>query len=169
MQATTFNTILKEHSTNIYRYIYKCIRNKEEAQDITQEAFTRLWEHRDRIDTTKAKSWLYTTAHRLMLERVSARKLYTELESNSDTPQGGFSINNNSWNLKEILDWSLTQVSGIQRELILLRDLEGYSYEEIGSILDMNQALVKVNLFRARQKLQQVIRQHYPEYAYEKK
>jgi RNA polymerase sigma-70 factor (ECF subfamily) len=55
--------------------------------------------------------------------------------------------------VKEILDKCLESLPPIQRSILLLRDLEGYDYKEIGGILDLTESQVKVYLFRARQKL----------------
>ena len=57
----------------------------------------------------------------------------------------------------ESLEKALTQISEIQRTVILLRDYEGYSYAEIGEITGLNESQVKVNIFRGRQALKDII------------
>ena len=69
-----------------------------------------------------------------------------------------FSVEQN-YDLKELIEKGLNELSHEQRSIVLLRDLEGYNYEEIGEILQLNSAQVKVYLFRARQKLRDSIQQ----------
>ena len=67
------------------------------------------------------------------------------------------SSHNKKTELKEIIDLALSRLSEIQRVVVLLRDYEGYSYEEIAQITELNESQVKVYIFRARQSLKSFI------------
>jgi RNA polymerase sigma-70 factor (ECF subfamily) len=60
--------------------------------------------------------------------------------------------------LKEIIDLAMEKLTALQKSIILLRDLEGYNYKEIGEMLDLNEPQVKVYLFRARKKIKDQIK-----------
>jgi RNA polymerase sigma-70 factor (ECF subfamily) len=66
-------------------------------------------------------------------------------------------VNHGYSDLKEVLDLALSRLSEIQRTVVLLRDYEGYSYEEIGEITGLNEAQVKVYIYRARLTLKQYL------------
>jgi RNA polymerase sigma-70 factor (ECF subfamily) len=66
-------------------------------------------------------------------------------------------LNTHVIGLKALLDNALSQLNELQRSAILLRDYEGYSYLEIGDILDLNESQVKIQIFRGRKKLQNII------------
>ena len=68
-----------------------------------------------------------------------------------------FSITSHYSDLKERLDWALQRIPEIQRSVILLRDYEGYNYEEIGEITGLNESQVKVYIYRARMALRKLI------------
>ena len=64
----------------------------------------------------------------------------------------------NRFELKEIIDLAMEKLTDLQKSIILLRDLEGYNYKEIGEMLDLNEPQVKVYLFRARKKIKDQIK-----------
>jgi RNA polymerase sigma factor (sigma-70 family) len=147
-----YNTAVKEYSRNIYRYVCKSIRDEEGTEDIVQDCYIKLWEHRENVNPDKVKYWLFATAHNTMLKYIQqASKTISFDKANFIEP---FVRENQNFELKEQIDKALELLPQIQKTIILLRDLEGYNYEEIGEILDLNESQVKVYLFRARQKMQ---------------
>jgi RNA polymerase sigma factor (sigma-70 family) len=150
-----YNTVVKTHSNNLYRFILKMLKDKDGTNDIVQDAFMKLWQHIEQVDFDKAKSWLFTTARNTMLNKIKRDKRTESMDS------GNFSepyANNNNFELKELIDKSLDQLPELQKSIILLRDLEGYDYKEIGEILDLNESQVKVYLFRGRQKIKEALK-----------
>jgi len=102
----------------------------------------------EEIQFEKAKSYLFTTAYRFMLERIRKQSRIIPLDEQavqriSDTQKPEL-------DLKRILDQALARLPEIQRSVIMLRDYEGYSYDEIGTITGLNASQVKVYIFRAR-------------------
>ena len=155
MDVNEYNTAVKTHSHNLYRYILKMLRDGDETNDIVQEAYIKLWEHKDTVDPLKAKAWLFTTAYRIMLNKIKRDKKTESMEfENFEEPY----TSNNRFELKQLIDNGLESLPELQRSIILLRDLEGYDYKEIGQILNLNESQVKVYLFRARKKLKDVLK-----------
>lgn len=133
--------------------MYKCLGNTDDSKDIVQDSFVKLWENHKNVDRAKAKSWLFTTAHNGLINLLK-KKGRTDFYEESSLDRMSVATNENRrFEIKEMLEKSLAMLPAIQRSILLLRDLEGYEYREIGEILDLTESQVKVYLFRARQKL----------------
>ena len=154
MNSIQFNKIVDCHSDNVYRFILKSIRNSDDAKDIVQEAFSRLWKNKKKVDATKAKSYLFTTAYHVMIDDIRKKKREKQIE---DYQTNNYYHNNQYSDLHEVLNAAINTLPEIHKNLILLRDYEGYSYKEIGKITDLNESQVKVYIFRARKTLKQYI------------
>jgi RNA polymerase sigma-70 factor (ECF subfamily) len=135
------------HADGVYRFILKNIRDEHDAQDVVQDAFERLWVNRKKLKAEKAKSYLFTTAYHSMIDKIRKAKHEGSIE---DVKETGNNTYNQYSDLKEILDEALNRLSEVQRSVILLRDYEGYSYQEIGEITGLNESQVKVYIYRAR-------------------
>ena len=148
MTVAEFNQSVDQFSDNIYRFILKNMRDEDEARDVVQDTFERVWLKASEITFEKAKSYLFTTAYRIMLERIRKKKrqepadtsLYVIPDSSKDP----------EFDLKRILNEAISKLPEDQRSVIMLRDYEGYSYDEIGRITGLNESQVKVYIFRAR-------------------
>jgi len=138
-----FNDCVHEHSDNLYRFILKNTRNTDDAKDIVQTAFEKMWVKRNNIDPLRAKSYLFTVAYHEMIDQIRKKKKSVI----ADAEQTLF---NAASDHKKILQMALSRLSETQRSLVLLKDLEGYSYEEIGEITGLSSSQVKVYLHRAR-------------------
>ena len=157
MTTQEYNKAVLSLSHRLYGYVFKSLRDEDDANDIVQDAFMKLWQHRENVEVEKAKSWLFTTAHNALINFVKKHSRMQSMEGSSYLEP---SENSNSTNfeLKEVIDRCLKNLPEIQRSILLLRDMEGYSYEEIGEMLKLNESQVKVYLFRARQKMKDQIK-----------
>jgi RNA polymerase sigma factor (sigma-70 family) len=159
MTVEEYNNCVDEHSDGIYRFILKNIRDKETAMDIVQDTFEKMWRKFREVQYSKAKSYLFTTAYHTMIDVIRREKFQADWD---DSMENSLSAGNHYTGLKEILDEGLKRLPEIQRSVILLRDYEGYSYQEIGEITGLNESQVKVYIFRARGYLKNFIGK--PEY-----
>ncbi|HEX9513520.1 MAG TPA: RNA polymerase sigma factor [Puia sp.] len=147
MTEKEFNECVTNYADNVYRFILKNLRHEEDARDVVQTAFEKLWKNRAEVETAKSKSYLFTIAYHQMIDhlrkvkRVQLREEFREEVRVSDA--GGL-------HLKKVLETALARLNETQRSLVLLKDYEGYSYEEIGQITGLNESQVKVYLHRAR-------------------
>lgn len=154
MNIKEFNTCVDNHADGVYRFILKSIRDEDKAKDIVQDSFEKMWVRVKDITEEKSKTYLYTTAYHTMVDMIrrDSKKMFFENEHlNLVTTENSYS------DLKEILDEAVAKLPEIQRSVILLRDYEGYSYEEIGEITGLNESQVKVYIFRARNFLKNYI------------
>ena len=154
MDHIDYNRCVEEHADGLYRFVVKHLRDRDDAKDIVQEAFLRLWVRLDMVRPVHAKGYLFTTAHNLVVDRSRRRKHvvrydpWHEQVQVTHQPKAG---------LGEALDRALATLPPIQRTLVLLRDLEGHSYLEMAAITGLDMTKVKVYLFRARKALQEHI------------
>jgi RNA polymerase sigma-70 factor (ECF subfamily) len=147
MTEQDYNNCVDEHSNGVYRFIVKNLRITQDAEDIVQSAFEKLWINRERVTPLKAKSYLYTIAYHQMIDviRNENKKPTTNelIEVDQVTHQ-------TSSELKQNLLSAINQLNPTQKSLVLLKDYEGYSYQEIGEIMNLSESQVKVYLHRAR-------------------
>ena len=152
MSHQLFNKSVHEYNNRVCRFVDKLLKDSAAAKDITQESYLKLWENRDNVDYEKVRAWLFTTAYRLSMDYVKRQQRFLTSEY---LPE--FTIEQENPDLKSVVNESLALLSDVQRSIVLLKDYEGYSYEEIGEILSLNASQVKVYLFRARQKMKEYI------------
>jgi RNA polymerase sigma factor (sigma-70 family) len=147
MTEKEYNECVTDYADKVYRFILKNLRHEEDTRDIVQSAFEKLWKNRHEVEPGKSKSYLFTIAYHQMIDhlrkskRVQLREEFRDEQRVSDRP---------AHNLKKVLEEALFRLNERQRSLVLLKDYEGYSYEEIGQITGLNSSQVKVYLHRAR-------------------
>jgi len=150
MTEKEYNQCVDDHADSVYRFILKNIRNEEDARDIVQTAFEKMWVSRSTVDGQRCKSFLFTVAYNQMIDHLRKEKLRAAKESARVAPAV---YNNHRGDTRKILEAGLARLNETQRSLVLLKDYEGYSYEEIGQITGLNTSQVKVYLHRARLQL----------------
>ncbi len=154
MTTQEYNNCVDEHADGVYRFVLKNLRDEEMARDVVQEAFLKMWEKAATITGSKAKSYLYTTAYHTMIDTIRREKRYTSEDQVGDQI---FSSRSQYSDLKEVIDEAFTKLNEVQRTVLLLRDYEGYSYKEIGEIVNLTDDQVKVYIFRARMNMKKYI------------
>jgi RNA polymerase sigma-70 factor (ECF subfamily) len=154
MTEKDYNDCVTLHADNVYRFIVKNLRHEEDSRDVVQSAFEKLWVNREQVDAEKSKSYLFTIAYNQMIDHLRrAKKVYLTDEFKAETKVSYRQINN----AKAVLEEALSKLGETQRSLVLLKDYEGYSYEEIGQITGLSSSQVKVYLHRARLQLKEYI------------
>ena len=150
MTEIEYNQCVNDYADNVYRFILKNLRNEEDARDVVQTAFEKMWVNRSTVDGLRCKSFLFTVAYRQMIDHIRKNRrivlkeeLLTEVRAHNNQPH----------NVKKILEGALARLNEVQRSLVLLKDYEGYSYEEISAITELNITQVKVYLHWARVQL----------------
>lgn len=147
MTEREYNECVNLYADNVFRFIVKNLRHEEDARDIVQTAFEKLWRNRDIVENEKSKSYLFTVAYNQMIDHIrKVKRIQLKEEFTAEVKVHTYQVNNLKKNLQE----ALNQLSDTQRSLVLLKDYEGYSYEEIGKIMGLNESQVKVYLHRAR-------------------
>ena len=131
------------------------LRDAAEAEDATQEAFIKLWDNREAIDPERVRPWLMKVTRNACLDRLRRRRPEVALEDVeliasgeplADAEQG------------ELGSWLRRAIEGLKepyRSLVLLRDVQQHSYEEVAGATDLSLTQVKVYLHRARKQLRE--------------
>ncbi len=154
MTEKEYNECVNTYADNVYRFIVKNLRHEEDARDVVQTAFEKMWRNREEVDAQKSKSYLFTVAYHQMIDHIrKVKRIQLKDEFSAELRIESRPVNN----LKKVLDEALARLSETQRSLVLLKDYEGYSYEEIGQIMNLNGSQVKVYLHRARVQLKEYL------------
>ncbi|MFZ9589053.1 MAG: RNA polymerase sigma factor [Chitinophagaceae bacterium] len=154
MTERDYNNCVSAHADGVYRFILKNLQHEEDARDVVQSAFEKMWLNREQVNSATAKSYLFTVAYNQMIDHIRKNKrivLQDEFSEGTKIDQGEIP------SFKKELEKALQQLTPLQKSLILLKDYEGYSYEEIGKITALNASQVKVYLHRARIQLKEIV------------
>jgi RNA polymerase sigma-70 factor (ECF subfamily) len=158
MDVKEFNTSVYPLKDKIFRFAKRMLEHSQEAEDLVQEVFLKMWRYRESLDRYRSLEALaMVTTRNLCLDRIKARKL--PFESLSD--QRMF-IENLAADEKPDYSDLLFGVKAAMNELpeqsrmvIHLRDVEGYEFDEIAEILGMQENAVRVALSRARKRIRE--------------
>ena len=152
--ARELDELYRTHAAEVYRYAYAVLGDSADAEDITQTTFVNALRALERGDRPREPTnWLITIAHNLIRQRFrqqAARPREVELDRDvpaTEADHDGPSI--------EDLVRALQRIPPLQREALVLRELEGRSYKEISAILGVTQAALETRIFRARRSLAQ--------------
>ncbi len=147
MTIEEYNQTVKECADGVYRFILKNIRDEENARDIVQDSFEKLWAHVKELAPEKAKSYLYRSAYNRMIDLIRKGKRQGLLE---EKHEGELAHSDQYSDVGEVLNHAIQFLPEDQRSVLMLRDYEGYSYKEIAEITKLSEAQVKVYIYRAR-------------------
>lgn len=154
MTKKEYNACVDDYTDGLYRFMLSSIKDIDKAKDLVQDAFEKLWRNHTEIQPEKSKSFLFTVAYHAMIDMLRKEKRVgqiSEADLNAHYHTGQYS------DLNEILHQAIQQLPAEQRMVILLRDYEGYSYNEIGQIAGLTESQVKVYIYRGRQFLKSYI------------
>ena len=147
MTEKEFNDCVNLYADNVYRFIVKNLKHQEDARDVVQAAFEKMWINREKVENERSKSYLFTVAYHQMIDLIRKNKKVKLEEDFSSSMQ---TTREPQSEIKKLLNEALYRLSETQRSLVLLKDYEGYSYEEIAVITSLSISQVKVYLHRAR-------------------
>jgi len=153
-----FTVLVEALSPDLYRYAYWLVGDQHVAEDLVQETFTRAWRSLDSLrEEGAAKAWLITTLRRENARRFSHKSL-ERIDIDVDTLEAS---NAQEDQLEaRALRRALTELSRDYRDPLLLQVVGGFSVGEIAQEMNLSTGAVTTRLFRARQKLRDVLTHH---------
>lgn len=159
MSLEAFKSRVLPAKDKMYRFAQRLLKDDEEAKDIVQEAMIRVWNKRDEMHTyLNMEAWCMRIVRNLSLDRLKSKQYNSDrldntynLSSPGANPEQKTEIDNTMENIHNFI----ANLPDKQRQIMQLRDIEGFSYKEIGDILNLDANNVKVNLFRARKSVRQ--------------
>lgn len=161
-----FRHLVEKHQQYAFRLAFRILCNEEEAKDMVQESFIKIWKNIDKYDTKmKFTSWMYKIVTNSALDRmrVLKRQIGIRLDQVSDLIISNSSGNPNTQldnnELAQIITTLAHGLSEKQRLVFVMRDLEGFSSEETQEILELAETSVKSNLYHARKAIKEKLNQ----------
>lgn len=139
----------------LFRFAFRMLGSSEEAKDVVQEVFIKVWNGREQIEGIQnMEAWCMRITRNLSLDKLRSRqrKSTDSMDEAFDVREEGLTPHE-STEIKESMvriNQLIAALPEKQRQVIHLRDVEGYSYNEICDIMELDMNQVKVNLFRAR-------------------
>lgn len=150
-----FAALVRRHQDAVYRFVLRMVGTRDEALDLTQDAFVRVWEALPQWQPeAQFRTWLFRIASNAALDALRRRRVVAfeplddTFEVAADEPDPAQRME-----LKQrvaALEASLVKLSPEHREILLLREVENMSYDEIGAVLALSEGTVKSRLARAR-------------------
>ena len=140
MDAKNYNVCVQDWADALFRFACKCTGSEEDARDIVQGSFEVLWQKKENVPEEKGKSFLFQVAYNQSVDMYRKKKrvhLTEEIKT-------GEVVRPSNPDLKRILERALAKLDEQARALILLKDYEGYKYEEKATITGLNETQVKV-------------------------
>ncbi len=161
------NDLMERHGEKLFHYLIRCLQSEDEAADLAQESFVRVYQNRTKFDTgQKFTTWLYAIATNLVKDRYRWRSRHPQVSLDAENEQTGNSLRDHlpahdatpSEHLQadERAKAVRRAVDALPEDLrtpLLLAEYEERSHAEIGGILGCTAKAVEVRIYRARQQL----------------
>ncbi len=162
MDSKEFKKIVLPLGRKLFNFARLMLEDNEEAQDAVQEVFLKLWNYRNKMESVKnIEAFAMKTTKNWCIDRLKAKKpvyidSYTRNYDYREEQSNPHDILESSYTMKELND-IIRDLPEQQRMIIQLRDVEGYEFEEIADIMNINVNTVRVNLSRARNKIKDIL------------
>lgn len=165
-----FRTLVERYQRRVYGLAFGILRDREDAWDVAQEAFVKAYRNLARFQGSSAfYTWLYRITYNLSMDalRSRARRDHVDIDQNraveaaaaEEAPASSHpSKNADRKELAEVLHNAMTRLSDKHRAIIVLREIEGLSYEEMADVLKISKGTVMSRLFHARRNLQALLK-----------
>lgn len=169
-----FNILVQRYKNPLTNFVFRFLGNYEACNDVVQETMIKVYRYKDSYSSVaKFSTWIYTIAGNLArteYKRQRRRNIfsindYGEEHQTYDLPDESTrpDVITDSGIKDEIIQKALLKVKETYREAVILRDIQGLSYEEISEILGMNEGTVKSRINRGRAQLQELLKGIYKE------
>lgn len=155
-----YQQAITQYRQRVFSFANYSLRAREDAEDITQDVFIKLWQNWQRIDHSKLNAWLMRVAHNAVVDHVREHKKaneqvddYAETEDQASEEYSGGDLDDRAF--KQQLMEAIKSLDDPFRSILVMRDIQGMSYTDIQQSLDISASQVKVYLHRGRRKLRE--------------
>ena len=174
MPEDVFLELVRKHQAQIYQHAFYMLNDREDATDVAQEVFIKAWKQGGKLRVETIKSWLLKCAHNLSLDLLRRRRFQLPLAKADDTEIETL-IHGGKENVafqapalspeelcmkqerKQLVQQAIARLPLHFRTVVVMREIEGLSFEEIAETLHQPVGTVKSNTFRARKKLREML------------
>jgi len=163
-----FRKLAEEYQDRIYTYAWYMLHCREEAEDVTQEVLVKLWQHVDEVDPGNLRSWVMRVTRNAVIDASRRRRTRkavfadgVEIETVADvvtSSSRGADGAVISREIRSALETALASIEEPYRSIVVLREIQGMTYAEVGEALELPLNTVKVYLHRGRRMLREELR-----------
>ena len=162
MKRTTFNRVLADQRHRIYGHALQCLRNPEDAADVTQEAFLRLWRRGPDVDDERLAAWLTRVIHNLCIDHARRAQTVRDRLGRPDPTAldeltAGAGDGHTDDDERQEMLAALQTLPAETRSIMFMHYYQGLKLREIADLLDKNVNSLKVRIHRARKALREVL------------
>ncbi len=174
MNQATYKKFLNKEKNRILSYAYYILHNREDAEDVTQEVFVKLWQYRDKIEKSKIIPWIMRVTHNQCIDLIRKKKVdrsrigvsvddhFNVASQKSDktlNPESHYEYSE----LQKLILNALELLPEKTKSMLLLHYFQGYKYDVIGEILNTNVNTIKVGIYRGKKLLKDILKEKFPE------
>ncbi len=169
LKSLRYKILIKEHKSRIYSYSCFMLKNRLDADDVTQEVLIRIWNNLDNFNQSSAKSWIMKTTHNLCLDYLRRRKVNSQRELIIDEGEeiqirsphylSDPEVSARREMLKERISNAIERLPEMLKEIFIMYEIQGFKYREISENINVPINSVKVYLLRARKKMQEELKE----------
>lgn len=171
-----FRELVRVYQHRVFNIVYRIVGDREEAEDVAQEVFVAIFKHIDSFrGDAKFSTWVYRIATNQARNRLKyhARRHRRDHQNYEDAPESAHQDSDFAGTipqpedavlgreLEKIIQEGLAELGEIHRTIIVLRDVEHLTYQEIAEIVELPEGTVKSRLFRARVALKEYVEKRY--------
>lgn len=156
MTTCEYNDCVKQFSDDLYRFALRYTGDGDTSRDAVQDAFVTLWEQHEELKFKGVKGYLIRVLYRILVSIHRHEMVCRNARDNLMPKQENYE-QHHTFELHDAMQKALKQLPEIQRQLLLLKDLEGYDYGEMAAITGINEQQVGVYLFRARKRMRELL------------
>jgi RNA polymerase sigma-70 factor (ECF subfamily) len=162
-----FRRLAEEYGNQVFTYARYSLRQREDAEDVTQEVLVRLWTHCDTIEPEKIRGWVMQVARNLVIDVARRRRARAAVFADGvqaaeeaaavALPEPADAAVNRG-ELRGVLERAIAGLNEPYRSIVVMREIQGLAYDDIAAGMGMPLGTIKVYLHRARRVLRDAVR-----------
>lgn len=175
-EEAAFKEMVRKYRDRVFHVVYRIVGDEEEAEDVAQEVFIAVFKNIDSFrGDAKFSTWLFRIASNRAKNRVKylARRHRQSHQDLDDTPESNIDANPVGGDtdrpderamgreLEDVVQRGLRELDEKYRDVVVLRDIEDLTYDEMAEALDVPEGTIKSRLYRARSKLKAFVEENY--------
>jgi RNA polymerase sigma factor (sigma-70 family) len=170
LEEQRYRFLIQQYKNKVYTYSMYMLKNKMDADDVTQEVMIRIWQNMGKFNIMAAKTWIIKTTNNLCIDYLRKRSISVNRENEIDELfEETYSANGNNENpyltthfkmMASKVKEAIQRLPENLRSVFVLYEIEELKYKEISKALDLPLNSVKVYLLRARKKLQEELKEY---------
>lgn len=165
MESVDYQQLVSQHRDRIFTFAFYTLRHREDAEDVTQDVLIRLWNHRQRLDGDRVGAWLSRVTRNACYDVSRRRRVRNAVHPSDPEPQLERATcveptpdrTAEAAEFRRHLQSALRDMSEPYRSIVIMREIQSCSYQEIADALERPLNTIKVYLHRARRMLRHAL------------